>query len=134
MKTKSVIKIALAVFSLILISNLGVSAQKTDCSKTTDADIVKAIYDKMKEKYDDQIIHINVRSKDGAVTIEGWTTTKKASKEIEKIAKKIKCVKSVANRLSIGISGGCGPGQKKCGAICIPVEETCNICNTKACN
>jgi hypothetical protein len=55
--------------------------------------------------------------------------SKNAPKDIEKMAKKVKCVKNkvVANNLKVGISGGCLPGQKKCGDICIPNEETCNI-------
>lgn len=135
MTRKSMVKITLAVFSLILFSSIGAAAQKKyDCSKTSDADIVKAIYDKMKIKYDSQIIHINVRSKDGVVTLEGWATTKSVKKDIEKIARKTNCVKTIDNQLTIGIGGGCGPGQKKCGAICIGAEETCNICTAKTCN
>jgi hypothetical protein len=134
MTKKSILKIVLAVFSLILLSNIGVSAQKYDCSKTTDADIVKSIYDKMKVKYDGQIIHINVRSKDGIVTIEGWATNKNVKKDIEKLARKASCVKKVVNELTIGVSGNCGPGTKKCGDICIPSDETCNICTARTCN
>lgn len=134
MTKKSVLKLALGIFSLILVGNLGVFAQKNDCTKTTEAEIVKAIYDKMAVKYDDQIIHVNVRVKDGAVTLEGWATTDKISKAIEKIARKTGCVKSVSNELTIAKGGGCGPGTKKCGAICIPDTETCNICTAKTCN
>lgn len=135
MTTKSIVKITLAIFSLILFSNVAASAQyKTDCSKTTDADIVKAIYAKMKKKsrLDQQIIHVNVRSKDGVVTLEGWTTTAKIKAEIIKIAEKTKCVKQVINELA-DAPVGCGPGQKKCGSTCIPTEETCNICTTRTC-
>jgi osmotically-inducible protein OsmY len=136
MTKKSLVKLMLAVFSLVLFSNVAATAQKkTDCTKTTDADIVKAIYDKMKQKpkYDSQIMHVNVRSKDGVVTLEGWATTEKIKMEIEKIARKIKCVKNVVNELGTSAGIGCGPGQKKCGAICIAQEETCNICTTRTC-
>lgn len=131
---KPLLKTSLALILLTLALSVGVHAQKKkDCSATTDADIVKAIYDQMKKKYDDQIIHINVRSKDGVVTIEGWTTTDKIKAKIGEIARKVKCVKQVNNTLTTSISGGCTIGQKKCGAICIPEEETCNICLTKTC-
>jgi osmotically-inducible protein OsmY len=133
MKNKSVIKILLIAFGLILAFNFGTLAQKTDCSKTTDEEIVKAIYEKIKVKYADQIKHINVRSKDGVVTIEGWVTTEKIKKDIGKIAKKVKCVKQVINELTIGKGGGCGPGMKQCGDICIPEKETCNICLIQKC-
>jgi len=135
MTKKSIMKTILAVFSLIMLFNVGASAQKIDCSKMTDADIVKAIYDKIKVKYDSQIIHINVRVKEKVVTLEGWATTKGVRKEIEKYVKKIKCVKKPpVNNLAVSISGGCGPGTKKCGGTCIPEEETCNICLMKTCS
>lgn len=127
MKTISWLKLTLAIFSLMMAFNLGVFAQKTDCSKTTDEEIVNSIYDKIKVKYEDQIPHINVRIKDGVVTMEGWVTTKSIRKEIEKLAKKTKCVKKVVNNLTIGVSGGCGQGQKKCGEICIDANDECNI-------
>ena len=136
MTKNTMVKITLAVLSLILLSSIGVSAQKkTDCTKTTDADIVKAIYDAMKKKgndYDGQIIHVNVVSKDGVVTLQGWAKNEKTKKGIEKIARKIKCVKQVVNQLGDG-PVGCGPGQKRCGEICIGLEETCNICTAKTC-
>ena len=121
-------KIILMAFSLILAFNFSAFAQKTDCTKTTDDEIIAAIYNKIKVKYADQIKHINIRAKDGVVTIEGWVTTEKIKKEIGKYAKKIKCVKQVINDLVLGKSGGCGPGQKECGEICISEKETCNIC------
>lgn len=127
MKRNSMIKMVLAVFGLMMIFNLGIYAQKTDCSTTTDEQIVDSIYEKIKAKYEGQMNHINVRIKDGIVTLEGWATTKSVKKEIEKYAKKTSCVKKVVNNLTIGVGGGCGPGMKKCGTICIPSGETCNI-------
>ncbi len=121
------IKAVLAVFSLMFVFSIGIYAQKTDCSKTTDAEIVKAIYDKIKVKYANQIIHVNVRIKDGVVTLEGWATTKGVRKEIEKYAKKTGCVKKVVNKLTLAVTGGCNPGQQRCGDICIDKNEICNI-------
>lgn len=114
-------------FSLMLAFNFGTYAQKTDCSKTTNAETVDVIYNKIKVKYGAQMSHINVRIKDGVVTLEGWATTKGVKKDIEKFAKKTSCVKKVMNNLTIGVGGGCGPGQKPCGSICIPSDEPCNI-------
>jgi osmotically-inducible protein OsmY len=117
-----------------MFSGISAAAQQADCPKPNDKAIVKAIYKKMLYGYKSQIRHVNIRSKDGVVTLEGWTTTEKVKDAIEKIAADIKCVKSVDNQLNIGIQSGCGPGQKKCGSICIPIEETCNICTTRTCN
>lgn len=139
MTYKSNIKTLAAVFSLILIFSIGALArtgsnksknnknQKPDCTKVSDADTVKAIYDKIKVKYSGQIKHINVRIKGNIVTLEGWTTTKSVRKDIEKYAKKTNCVKKVVSKLTVGIGGGCGPGQKRCGDICIDSAEVCNI-------
>lgn len=134
MTKRSIVKMALAACLLVLVSSVGAFTQKTDCTKTTDADIVEAVYTKMKVKYDSQVMHINVRSKDGVVTIEGWATTKKVSREIAKLAKKTSCVKSVVNTMTIGAGGGCPSGYVQCGTICIPSTEVCNICKTKTCN
>lgn len=139
MTNKSNRKTLVAVFSLILLFSVGVLAQtdanqskddkhKTpDCAQITDADTVKAIYDKIKIKYAGQTKHINVRIKDNIVTLEGWATTKGVKKEIGKYAKKTNCVKQVVNNLTIGAGGGCGAGTKPCGDICIDSRESCNI-------
>ena len=127
MLNKSMVKMVLMAFSLMLAFSLGAYAQKTDCSKMTDPEIIDAIYASVNVKYADQTNHINIRIKEGVVTVEGWATTKNVKKDIEKAAKKIKCVKQVVNELTIGKSGGCAPGQKPCGDICIDAAETCNI-------
>lgn len=128
MLNKSILKWSLMIFALLIAGNVGANAQKTDCTKKTDKEIVFEIYDQMKVKYADQISHVNVRIKDGTVTIEGWVNSKKARQEIEKLAKKIKCVKKVVNTLTIGKPGGCAAGYKECGGACIPEKEACNIC------
>ena len=128
MTKKSIVKISLMVLGLLIAFNVETFAQKTDCSKTTDAELVTAIYNKIKVKYESQINHINVRAKNGVVTVEGWATTKKVKEKIENYAKKTKCVKNVmSNNFLIAIGGGCGPGTKPCGNICIPADEDCNI-------
>ncbi len=48
MTKKSIVKTTLAVFSLMMLFNIGAFAQKTDCSKMTEADLVKAIYTRQK--------------------------------------------------------------------------------------
>jgi BON domain len=129
MTYKSIMKMALMVFSFTLLFSIESFAQ--DCSKMTDDQIVQAIYDKIKVKYPDRMQRINVRIKDKVVTIEGWVTSTKAKKEIEGYATKIKCVKKgkfkVENKLGTSIPGGCTPGTKPCGSICIPEGERCNI-------
>jgi hypothetical protein len=128
MKHKSILKWSLMVFATVLAFNFGVYAQKIDCSQKTEKDIVMAVYEKIKIKHANQVNHINVRYKDGVLTLEGWATTKSVRKEIEKLAKKTGCVTKVVNDLTIGKSGGCSAGQKECGGICISEKESCSIC------
>jgi BON domain len=127
MRQISMLKMALVIFSLMMAFNLGVSAQRTDCSKTTDDEIVKAIQEKMSVKYADQLSHINFSVENGVVSIEGYTTSKKAKKDIEKLVKKISCVTKVVSNLKTAAGGGCGAGSKPCGEICIPSNQICNI-------
>ena len=103
------------------------AAVQNKCAAVTDKDIVKSIYGQIKIKYDGQKSHINVWSKDNIVTLEGWVTTKDVRKEIEKYAKKTNCAKKVINRLTVGVGAGCGPGQIKCGDVCISSQSECNI-------
>jgi hypothetical protein len=135
MTKRSIVKITFALLTLVLFSSIGAAAQKkTGCDSTTDEQIVKAIYDKMKKKksLDNQILHVNVVSRDGVVSLQGWTTTK-IKAQIVKIVEKTKCVKlPVINDLE-DAPVGCGPGQKKCGDICISSSETCSICTAKTC-
>ena len=100
MLNKSMVQMALIAFSLILICSFGTYAQKTDCTKTTDAAIAEAVAAKVKAKYESQINHINIKVKDGVVTLENWVTKKNIKKDIEKIAKKTACVKKVINNLN----------------------------------
>jgi len=143
MTNKSNCKTLIAVFSLILIFSIGTLAQtdsdksknnknkKPDCTQFSDANTVKAIYDNIKVKYAGQMNHINVRIKENIVTLEGWATTKGVRKEIGKYAKKAICVNKVVNNLTIGVGGGCSPGQKRCGDICIDADEDCNITSSE---
>ena len=100
---------------------------KMDCATATEADIAKSIYEKISVKYANQKNHVNVSFKAGVVTLRGWVTTAAAKRAIEKFAKQTSCVKSVTSKLAVGAKTGCGPGMKKCGDICIPDDENCNI-------
>lgn len=125
--TRRFLSILVFAFATTLVMTVSASAQKVDCNNMTDDQIVLSAMTSMKVKYASQMEHINVRSLDRVVTIEGWATTKKVKGDIEKLVKKTACVKKVVNKLTIGVGGGCGPGTKACGTICIPIEETCNI-------
>ncbi len=129
MTKKAVLVFSLMVcFTLATIAAFGVNpihaTAVADCDNVA---VVKSIYKQIKVKYDGQKSHINVRIKDNILTLEGWVTTKAVKKEIEKYAKKTKCVKMVENKLGVGAGAGCGPGQIKCGDICISSQSECNI-------
>jgi len=102
---------------------------KPDCSAATDADIVKAIQEKIKAdpKLQDQVKQINVSSKGGVVTLDGWVKGSAAKTAVGKYAKAAQCVKKVANNLGTRLRVGCGRLQKQCGDICIDSNADCNI-------
>lgn len=122
---KSIIKMGLIAIAFLFLFSLSSYAQ--DCSKTTDAEIVSAIYDKIEAKYPALMKKINVRIDKGVVTLEGWVNLDEVKKDIKKLAKQVKCVKKIKNDLKVGIGTGCGPGQKACGDICIGTTQTCNV-------
>ena len=125
MNKQSIVKMVVVTFSLILMCSFGTYAQKTDCSKTTDAEITEAVTARIKAKYESQMKHILIKVEDAVVTLDSWVTTKKIRGDIEKIVKKTACVKKVVNNLKIGAGGSCPPGQQSCNGGCIPLEETC---------
>jgi BON domain len=127
MINKTILKTAFTIIFVIGLFSIGAFAQRTDCTKTTEAEIVDAVYAKIDTKYKEQTDHINVRVADGVVTLEGWVTTKTARKDIEKFAKKTDCVKKVVNNLKLKAGGGCGEGEKQCGSFCIGTNDKCNV-------
>jgi osmotically-inducible protein OsmY len=102
---------------------------RVDCSKVTDADIIKEIQDKIKAdpKFKDQLKRINVSSKDKVVTLNGWVKGQAAKNTVGKYAKSATCVKSVVNKLGARLTVGCSPGQKPCGDICIDENADCHV-------
>jgi osmotically-inducible protein OsmY len=99
-----------------------------DCSTMTDADIVTAIQAKIKadSRYTGQWTHINVSSRERAVTLEGWIAGKGAIPRLVSYAKQTKCVARVQSRLGAYKSVGCGRNEKPCGDGCIAKDSDCN--------
>ena len=126
MINKSILKMALMAFSLILVCSFGTYAQKNDCSNASDGKITDAANAAVRVLYEDQLSHISIQVKDKVATITGWVTTKDIRKDIENIVKKMPCVKKVVNQLTIGLGGGCPAGTKPCNGTCIPNSEDCS--------
>ncbi len=144
MLKKSITQMMVVMFALTLFVSISASAQnknvkskarniktsQTTCSKTTDADLVKAIKEKFEADTEikDQMQHINISVKKRVVTLEGWLDGKEAVAKAVAIVKKTKCVKKVFSTLKTnGGSVGCGAGQKACGGICIDKSSECTI-------
>ena len=105
---------------------------KPDCSKTTDADIVKAIKEQLQADPDiaPEMIHLNVSVKKKKVKLEGWLSDEKLISKAVAIAKKSPCVKKVISTVKEQAGGiSCGPGLKPCGGACIDKASACNIGN-----
>lgn len=142
---KSISRIILMLFALTLILSISAAAankdktsktrkaktSQTNCSKTIDADIVKAIKEQFEANAEikEQMSHINISVKGRVVTLEGWLDGKESVANAIAITKKIKCVKKVFSRLKEKGGGSCGPGQKACGDICIDKRSVCNLDN-----
>ena len=128
MRSTKFVRYALMTAVLMIASATIAAAQKIDCNTQSDTDLVISIYMKIKEKYPDAIRNINITADKGAIKLVGWVAGEKDLKKIVSIVKKVKCVKSVDNRLVPGKTGGCGPGQKECGGTCIGEKDVCNVC------
>jgi hypothetical protein len=129
MRLKVTLRVSIAVAALLLISGVPTRAQKMDCASMTDSQRTDAVYARVNTKYSAELKHVNVSITDGVAVIRGWTTTKKAKSEIEKAVKKLKCLK-IDSHLTVGASGGCAPGMKQCGDICIANTDKCSLKGT----
>ncbi len=133
MNIKSIIKMAVIIFGILITFNVATFAQK-NCFQLTDRDFAAFIYENLKPKYNDQLEHINIRTYayDGVVVIEGYVLNKKDPQTIKKLVEKMECVNSVVVvRLKVGKGVGCGPGQQECGGSCISSKVECNVCLAK---
>ena len=83
MRKVSILRITLVILLLVIAGIPVVSANPDDCAAKTDADLVKAIKEKLSAKYESQLNHINVHVQDHEVFLEGWATTEKIKKDIE---------------------------------------------------
>jgi osmotically-inducible protein OsmY len=106
-------------------------ATQVRCSATTDADIVKAVQERLQTDPDiaKQMNHFNVSSKRKVVKLEGWLAGNGVIARAVNLARTTKCVKRVVGARNIKKRGGgnCGPGLKPCGDGCIDKNSVCNI-------
>lgn len=100
-----------------------------NCSATTDADLVKAVQEKIKAdpQFNGQWKQINVSVKGRVVTLNGWVKGKAAVNALTKHARAVQCVKKVVNKMGSRLTVGCPPGMKLCGDICIEKDADCNL-------
>ena len=126
---KSTVQMMLATAFIALFLSASAAFAQTDCSKTTDAELVQAIKQQFEADTEikDQMRHINVSIKNRRVTLEGWLDGKAVINRAIAIVKKTECVRSVASRLKMRGGGSCGPGQRPCGDICIDRRSSCTI-------
>jgi osmotically-inducible protein OsmY len=118
----------LLVLMIATMTTRSANAPQTDCSTVTDADIVKAVQQKIKEdpQLEAQWKQFNITSKDKVVLLRGWVKGEEAVKTMGKYARQTACVAKVNNRLMSVKADGCGRLQQRCGDICIGSGEQCN--------
>ena len=102
-------------------------AAQTNCSRTSDADLVKAVKEKLSAEFKKQMSHVNVSVKNRIVKLEGWLSGKGAVAKAIAIARKTRCVKTVISKLKTSGGGSCGAGLKPCGDTCIDKNSECTI-------
>lgn len=145
MLKKSTVRIIAIAFALVLFASFDASASmgdkkaktrktkthQTSCSKTSNADIVKAIQEQLAadSAIKDQMRHINVSVKKRTVYLEGWLDGKESVDKAAMLAKGTKCVKRVINQLKEHGGGSCSAGQRPCGDGCIDRRSECTIIN-----
>lgn len=130
----------LAAVSFAFLAAAG-QASAQDCTATTDDQLVNTILDKIK---DDSVLskqssHIVVGSVNRFVKLQGWTDTKRDYERLFDLVSKTACVAAInVNRfeetpppadspLRPQTEGGCGPGMKPCGDVCIPEGDACGM-------
>lgn len=134
--------ILVCVTSLLVLLWIGFPAltpSGQDCTSTTDAQLVTTVVDKIKadKVLGPQISHIVVGSVNRFVKLQGWTDSKNDYERLNELVGKIACVAAInVNRLEESPpaansplrrqGGGCGPGMKACGDVCIPESDSCS--------
>jgi hypothetical protein len=105
------------------------AAVQARCAATTDAEIVAAIQEKIKadKRFDGRRNTFNVSSRKRVVTLRGEAYSKAEIRDLGKLALTTKCVRKVNNKVMWGKQGGCPPGLKECGEVCIGKDEDCNM-------
>jgi len=110
--------------------------QIADCSKATDADIVKAVIDNINKRFKPEQVkselHFTVTSKDGVVSISGDAhginrkDPRQVRTTVTTIAQKTSCVKKVVTKhFTQDHPIKCLKTQKQCNGGCIDQNEEC---------
>lgn len=136
--SKNILPGTLTVAFVVVMSSL-VSAQ--DCTTVTDDALVTTILGQIKSDslLAPQMPHIVVGSVNRFVKLQGWTDTQRGYERLYSIVSNTSCVKAInVNNMSAtppapgspqrpSPSGGCAPGTKVCGEVCIPEGDTCSM-------
>jgi len=111
-----------------------------DCSKATDADIVKAVIENINKRFTaEQVkseLHFTVTSKDGVVSISGDAhginrkDPRQVRTTVTTIAQKTSCVKKVVTKhFTQDHPIKCLKTQKQCNGGCVDQNEECTPLN-----
>lgn len=148
MKISNLLRLLLtvSVFAIALFATAGSNAvQAQTCTAKTDDEIVVAIVEAIKSDslLAPQLSHIVVGSVNKFVKLQGWTDTTRGASRLLDLVRNVGCPTAVnVNRFEETPPptdsplrpqpGGCGPGTKQCGDVCIPDGDTCSAKGTKA--
>jgi hypothetical protein len=134
-----------SLFAIAFFAAGGSNAVHAQTCPKTDDEIVVAIVDAIKADslLAPQLSHIVVGSVNKFVKLQGWTDTARGASRLMELVRDVGCPTAVnVNRFEETPPpadsplrpqpGGCGPGTKQCGDVCIPEGDTCSAKGTKA--
>ncbi len=144
----SKLKYSFLTFSMLAIAFFATAGSNRVGAQTcpkTDEETVTAIVEAIKSDsvLAPQLSHIVVASVNKFVKLQGWTDNSKSYQRLMDLVREVGCPTAVnVNRFEETPPpadsplrpqpGGCGPGTKPCGDVCIPDGDTCSVKGTKA--
>ncbi|HQZ96759.1 MAG TPA: hypothetical protein PLP21_10595 [Pyrinomonadaceae bacterium] len=137
--------LSVSVFAIAFFATAGSNTVQAQTCPKTDEETVVAIVDAIKADsvLAPQLSHIVVGSVNKFVKLQGWTDNSKSYLRLMDLVRDVGCPTAInVNRFEETPPpadsplrpqpGGCGPGTKQCGDVCIPEGDTCSAKGTKA--
>lgn len=149
MKTSTGRKLALATLLTLLLAGgalpVGIATvaspttpPSSSCSKLDDATLANNVRVELAKTFSSPVMdRIQITAKNRTVTLKGTTNFLGTKAHLTKMARKVRCVRRVVNRVKFQpVAADCVGGQQNCccpgeGCECVPAGPQCPICGGK---